>query len=81
MEDLTTLTDSPTPNARKLTKDGRVLAIIDEMVNDPNLAAALQQQRDEMRAAITHPQFVDEGTPPEMLALFAKDPFALSRWR
>lgn len=81
MEELTTAPEPVSEEARKASIEARIREDLAQMESDPQLAAALQQQHEEIRAAITNPQFIDEGTPPEILELFAKDPFALSRWR
>jgi hypothetical protein len=73
--------ESTTPEVRKLAIEERIRADLAQMENDPELAAALERQHEEMRASITNPQFIDEGTSPELLELFKQDPFILSRWR
>ncbi|MBC8737160.1 hypothetical protein F6X40_10105 [Paraburkholderia sp. UCT31] len=65
---------------RRHSIETRIRAILKDMDNWPELAEALARSHEETRAAITNPTAIDPGTPPELLELLKKDPFALSRF-
>jgi hypothetical protein len=67
------------PPAPKLSIEERIRALLAEMDSNEELKMALDRSHEEIRNAIPNPKFVDPGTPPEMIELFKKDPFILSR--
>jgi hypothetical protein len=69
-----------TPPAPKPSIEERIRAMLAEMDSNEELIEALDRAHEEIRAAIPNPKFVDPGTPPELVELFKKDLFILSRF-
>jgi hypothetical protein len=81
LEEQPTQYDEPLETSdRQMAFESRINGMLEDIENHPELAQALDDALADARAAVKNPLAFDPGTSPELLALFAQNPFLLSRF-